>query len=154
SVTHAAQREALRGQGPQIRGARDARGRHRSGRDGRVGILDRAVAQANQRGADGGGAIPDRASETSGRADGGASGLLSRPVQPQRVRVRGLTAMKLSNTTDALRTRRQFLRRAAHGFGGLALATMFAEEAAAAPSNAVFDPFLPKKPHFEAKAKS
>ena len=55
----------------------------------------------------------------------------------------------------ALHSRRRFLRRAAHGFGGLALATMLAEdEAAAAPSHAVFDPFLPKKPHFEARAKS
>jgi len=40
------------------------------------------------------------------------------------------------------------------GIGGLALATMLADEATAAPSRAVFDPFLPKKPHFEAKAKS
>jgi hypothetical protein len=54
-----------------------------------------------------------------------------------------------------LQSRRRFLRRAAHGFGGLALATMLAEdEAAAAPSRAVFDPFLPRKPHFEPKAKS
>ena len=53
-----------------------------------------------------------------------------------------------------LQSRRAFLRRSAHGFGALALATMLAEEAAAAPSRAVFDPFLPKKPHFEAKAKS
>ncbi|HEX3146722.1 MAG TPA: DUF1501 domain-containing protein [Gemmataceae bacterium] len=51
-------------------------------------------------------------------------------------------------------SRRDFLRRSAHGFGALALATMLAEEAAAAPARAVFDPFLPKKPHFEPKAKS
>ncbi|HVK13637.1 MAG TPA: DUF1501 domain-containing protein [Gemmataceae bacterium] len=50
--------------------------------------------------------------------------------------------------------RRQFLRTAAHGFGGLALATMLADEAAAAPANAVVNPFLPKQPHFKAKAKS
>src|SRR3954468_19725961 len=53
-----------------------------------------------------------------------------------------------------LQSRRDFLRRSAHGFGALALATLLAEEAAAAPPRAVFDPFLPKKPHFEAKAKS
>ena len=51
-------------------------------------------------------------------------------------------------------SRRDFLRRAAHGFGGLALATMLADEAAAAPSKGVINPFLPKKPHFAAKAKS
>src|SRR5690349_6754383 len=62
--------------------------------------------------------------------------------------------MQLPNGIGAFRNRRDFLRRAAHGFGGLALATMLAEEAAAAPSNAVFAPFLPKKPHFEPKAKS
>src|SRR6478736_3845280 len=62
--------------------------------------------------------------------------------------------MHSSSAIDALRSRREFLRRAAHGFGGLALATMLANEAAAAPSTAVFDPFLPKKPHFEPRAKS
>jgi hypothetical protein len=57
--------------------------------------------------------------------------------------------------TATLQSRRRFLQRAAHGFGGLALATMLAEDGAgAAPAHAVFDPFLPKKPHFEAKAKS
>ncbi|MSR53620.1 MAG: DUF1501 domain-containing protein [Gemmataceae bacterium] len=53
-----------------------------------------------------------------------------------------------------LLARRDFLRRSAHGFGALALSTLLAEEAAAAPSKAVINPFLPKKPHFEAKAKS
>lgn len=51
-------------------------------------------------------------------------------------------------------SRRDFLRRAAHGFGGLALATMLADEAAAAPSKGVINPFLPKKSHFESTAKS
>src|SRR4051812_6822460 len=56
---------------------------------------------------------------------------------------------------DGLHSRRRFLRRAAHGFGAMALATMLAEdEAAAAPAGAVFDPFLPRKPHFEPRAKS
>jgi hypothetical protein len=56
---------------------------------------------------------------------------------------------------DGLTSRRRFLRHAAHGFGALALATMLAEdEAAAAPARAVFDPFLPRKPHFEPRAKS
>jgi Protein of unknown function (DUF1501) len=52
------------------------------------------------------------------------------------------------------RSRRDFLRRSAHGFGTLALASLLADEASAAPSRGVIDPFLPKKPHFEPKAKS
>ncbi|HJZ92377.1 MAG TPA: DUF1501 domain-containing protein [Gemmataceae bacterium] len=59
-----------------------------------------------------------------------------------------------NDSPNALRSRREFLRRAAHGFGGLALATMLADEAGANPSAGVASPFLPKKPHFDAKAKS
>jgi Protein of unknown function (DUF1501) len=59
-----------------------------------------------------------------------------------------------SDSTTSLRTRRDFLRRAAHGFGALAFATMLADEATAAPFKGVVNPFLPKKPHFEPKAKS
>src|SRR5947209_18571641 len=62
--------------------------------------------------------------------------------------------MHLDPDIDGLNSRRHFLRRAAHGFGALAFATMLADEAAAAPANAVFDPFLPRKPHFEPRAKS
>jgi hypothetical protein len=51
-------------------------------------------------------------------------------------------------------TRRDFLRRSAHGFGALAFASLLSDESVAAPSRAVVNPFLPKKPHFEAKAKS
>ena len=58
------------------------------------------------------------------------------------------------NAPFDLLQRRTFLRQAAHGFGGLALATLLAEESAAAPSNVVVNPFLPKTPHFPAKAKS
>jgi len=58
------------------------------------------------------------------------------------------------DSTTLLRTRRDFLRSAAHGFGALAFATMLADEAAAAPFKGVVNPFLPKKPHFEPKAKS
>jgi hypothetical protein len=58
------------------------------------------------------------------------------------------------DSESALRSRREFLRRAAHGFGGLALATLLADDAAAAPAAGVVNPFLPKKPHFEGKAKS
>ena len=50
--------------------------------------------------------------------------------------------------------RRHFLRRAAHGFGSLALATMLADESAAAPSPAGPSPFLPRVPHFAPRAKS
>ncbi len=52
-----------------------------------------------------------------------------------------------------LSSRRDFLRRSAHGFGAIALSTLLAEEAAAAPSNVV-EPFRPRAPHFETKAKS
>lgn len=48
-------------------------------------------------------------------------------------------------------TRRDFLRRSAHGFGSLAFATMLANETRATPGA---NPFAPKKPHFEPKAKS
>src|SRR6516164_3620821 len=50
-----------------------------------------------------------------------------------------------------LATRRDFLRRSAHGFGALAFATMLARETQASPDA---NPFAPKKPHFEGKAKS
>ncbi len=46
--------------------------------------------------------------------------------------------------------RREFLTGAFGGFGALALTSLFAEGARAAPE----DPLAPKKPHFEAKAKS
>ena len=42
------------------------------------------------------------------------------------------------------------LARCANGFGGIALASMLANEAAAKPTN----PLAPKKPHFAPKAKS
>ena len=48
-------------------------------------------------------------------------------------------------------TRRDVLRGAAHGFGALALQHMLAREAAAKER---INPLAPKKPHFEAKAKS
>jgi hypothetical protein len=54
----------------------------------------------------------------------------------------------------ALGSRREFLRKAAHGFGALAFTTMLADEAAAAPFKGVVTPFVPKNPHFEPKAKS
>src|SRR5262245_7298559 len=47
-------------------------------------------------------------------------------------------------------TRRQFLGRAGAGLGGIALLSLLAEDAAAAPA----DPFFPKPPHFPAKARS
>jgi hypothetical protein len=46
-------------------------------------------------------------------------------------------------------SRREALARFACGFGGVALAGLLAEEAAAAPT----DPLAPKKPHFAARAK-
>ena len=47
--------------------------------------------------------------------------------------------------------RRRFLATAAHGFGALALGDLLRAESA---PDAVGSPFLPKKPHFEPKAKS
>lgn len=47
-------------------------------------------------------------------------------------------------------TRRDMLARCANGFGGVALASMLANEAAAKPTN----PLSPKNPHFAPKAKS
>jgi hypothetical protein len=57
------------------------------------------------------------------------------------------------SSSAELLARRDFLRRAAHGFGGLALSTMLADELHA-DSTSTVNPFLPKKPHFEASAKS
>src|SRR6188472_3231286 len=48
-------------------------------------------------------------------------------------------------------SRREMLRRAAGGFGGIALAGMLAERAAAA---GLADPLAPKLGHFPAKAKT
>ena len=47
-------------------------------------------------------------------------------------------------------TRREMLTRCANGFGGVALASMLAEEGQAN----TFNPLAPKKPHFKAKATS
>jgi hypothetical protein len=49
------------------------------------------------------------------------------------------------------RTRRDFIRDSFAGFGGLALASLLAEEKARGESE---NPLAPKPPHFEAKAKS
>ena len=49
-------------------------------------------------------------------------------------------------------SRREFLCRSANGFGGLALAAMTAEKAAAADRST--DPLMPRTPHFEAQAKA
>ncbi|MEK6238165.1 MAG: DUF1501 domain-containing protein [Planctomycetales bacterium] len=46
-------------------------------------------------------------------------------------------------------TRRHFLKQTSAGIGGAALAAMLGQESAAATN----DPFAPKKPHFEGKAK-
>ena len=47
-------------------------------------------------------------------------------------------------------TRREMLARCANGFGGVALASLLANEATAKPSN----PLAPKASHFPARAKS
>src|SRR5262245_40082940 len=58
------------------------------------------------------------------------------------------------------RTRREFLWQAGAGFGSVALTSMlsgdgfFTRRAAAADGRAFINPMTPKKPHFDAKAKS
>ena len=61
-----------------------------------------------------------------------------------------------NDSWTALRSRRDFLRRAAHGFGGLAFATLLANDSkiVAGIADDGMSPFLPKNPHFEPKAKS
>jgi hypothetical protein len=52
-------------------------------------------------------------------------------------------------------SRREFLLRAGAGFGGLALASLLAEDAAAADARRVRpNPLAPKQPHFPARARS
>src|SRR5919204_6702325 len=50
-----------------------------------------------------------------------------------------------------LQTRRHFLKDSALGLGALALSSLLADEAAAAPG--VVNPLAPKKPHFPPKAR-
>jgi len=51
-------------------------------------------------------------------------------------------------------SRREMLVRSANGFGAAALAALLASEAPGADAPRSADPFAPKKPHFEPKAKS
>src|SRR5262245_38244372 len=51
-------------------------------------------------------------------------------------------------------TRRELLARTANGFGAAALAALLQSETRGADAPRPPDPFAPKKPHFEAKAKS
>ncbi|MBM3969935.1 MAG: DUF1501 domain-containing protein [Planctomycetes bacterium] len=50
-------------------------------------------------------------------------------------------------------TRRHFFQQTAAGLGGVALASMLAKDAPAAPVGNVVDPLAPKKTHFDGKAK-
>src|SRR5262245_51406977 len=52
------------------------------------------------------------------------------------------------------RTRREFVRDAFCGFGGLALAAMLHDEQARAGNSRASDPLAPKPPHREAKARA
>ena len=58
--------------------------------------------------------------------------------------------------THLLRTRRDFLATSASGLGGVALASLLAEEGLLAnPSTTGFqNPMAPRQPHFDAKAKA
>jgi hypothetical protein len=51
-------------------------------------------------------------------------------------------------------TRRDFLRRAGAGFGGLALASLLARQSAAHSPTTARNPLAPRKPHHEARARS
>ena len=51
-----------------------------------------------------------------------------------------------------LKTRRHFFQQSSAGIGGIALASLLADEGQAAES-AVTNPLAPKTPHYEAKAK-
>jgi hypothetical protein len=54
----------------------------------------------------------------------------------------------------AFRSRRDFLRLAGGGFGALAFSALLAEEARGDNPPGSSDPFAPRKPHFETKAKA
>jgi hypothetical protein len=54
----------------------------------------------------------------------------------------------------AFRSRRDFLRLAGGGFGALALSAMLAEEARGEKASDPADPFAPRKPHFDTKARA
>ncbi|MDB5310420.1 MAG: hypothetical protein JWO38_4622 [Gemmataceae bacterium] len=59
------------------------------------------------------------------------------------------------NHIPRFRSRRDFLRLGGGGFGALALSALLAEEGRGEPGGlAETDPFVPKKPHFAAKAKA
>jgi hypothetical protein len=62
------------------------------------------------------------------------------------------TPNRRPRTSHVSLSRRELLGRAANGFGGLAVAAMLAEDAAA--SDRSIDPMLVRSPHFEARAKS
>src|SRR5687768_14780668 len=51
-------------------------------------------------------------------------------------------------------SRRDFLRRAAGGFGAIALSGMLADLARAETATSPLDPLAPRLPHYAAKAKS
>src|SRR5262245_51074375 len=85
-----------------------------------------------------------------------------RPIcfQTHAIGVRTLEAMRTQAPFEELimpehfritRNRREFLRDACGGFGGLAFGAMLAHEQARAQSA---NPLAPKKPHIPAKAKS
>ncbi|MBT6158057.1 MAG: DUF1501 domain-containing protein [Planctomycetaceae bacterium] len=62
--------------------------------------------------------------------------------------------MNANSKHAELVTRRHFLRDCQMGLGGMALASLSAQGAAAAPSDSVVNPLAPRQPHFEPKAKN
>ena len=63
----------------------------------------------------------------------------------------GIEKMHCNRFIPAPLSRREMLARCANGFGAIAFAGLFSENAQAAPAK---DPFAPRPPHFPAKAKN
>ncbi|MBY0458669.1 MAG: DUF1501 domain-containing protein [Gemmataceae bacterium] len=65
-----------------------------------------------------------------------------------------MTPPTLEDALTLARTRRHFFRDCGVGVGAMALSSLLARDASAAPTKERNDPLVPKKPHFEPKAKA
>src|SRR5262249_36647733 len=63
-----------------------------------------------------------------------------------------MTPLTIDNSLTLARTRRHFFRECGVGVGSMALASLLAKDATAAPERR--DPLAPRKPHFAPKAKA
>src|SRR5262249_58279507 len=112
------------------------RGRHRPESPGGTRVPARRRPTAHGAGDGIGRRVPENAA---------AQGIRPCGLQPERLPLRELT---MHPHRSFARSRREFLTDAFGGFGALALTSLFADDVRAD------DPLAPKKPHFEAKAKS